>query len=450
MCEAQRVLKADRASVLVVSAAVPSVLVLALGLRGVVAVVCTLAGLGLSIMAARDVAATGRAPRVLWPTIAVLAVLSVLRAPMGSHDLWSYASYGRMVSEHGADPYRSVPATFPRDLVYPLVGWKHAPSGYGPLFTAYSVGVAELSGRSLLLLRWGFQLAAAASMLVCLGVLHRARRAAELTLVGLAPFVWVSVVNGGHNDAMVAAFVVVAVVCLMSARFAAFALLVGVAALIKLSAVFAAVPVVVMLVVRRQYRAAAIVSTGPVGAVALSLVFAPRSITNASTSTRDMVTRSSIWRPVSALTEISPTTITAVATAVIGVGMLAIAWQRRRDAEPGTGVGSSLSMYATAASYTLPWYLVWGLPALGLGADLVLVGMVAARGSLMLASYQLGGSFRFHDVVAIAISTIAPLALTFEFLRRALRRDTPPDQTAGPFPAPEPDNDEITPAAHAT
>ncbi|MCZ7629191.1 MAG: hypothetical protein M5U19_09060 [Microthrixaceae bacterium] len=117
--------------------------------------------------------------------------------PIASHDLWSYAFYGRMLSEYGVDPYNSVPAMFPHDVVYPVVGWRHTPAGYGPLFTAFSALLTWIAGDSLPVLRIGFQLLAASAVLWCLWVLARGRHVAALTLVALQPFVWISLVSRG-------------------------------------------------------------------------------------------------------------------------------------------------------------------------------------------------------------------------------------------------------------
>lgn len=167
-----------------------------------------------------------------------------------------------MVSHHGADPYTAVPASFPRDVVYPVVGWRDTPSGYGPLFTAYSAGVTRLAGESLLVMRLGFQLLAMGSVLWCLRVLARSGQVATLTLVALQPFVWVSVVNGGHNDAIMAATLLSAVVAFRRERIGIASALVGVATLIKLSAVILVVPLVAVLLVQRRWRAAAMTAGG--------------------------------------------------------------------------------------------------------------------------------------------------------------------------------------------
>ena len=201
-----------RSELCVVGAAAPSAAIVLVGLDGPGAAALTVCALLMSLLPARAVVETDRTPRALWPAVLMLGTLAATTGPIGSHDLWSYSFYGRMVSEYRVDPYRAVPAMFPHDAIYPVVGWRHTASGYGPLFTLYSAAVTKLAGGSKLVMRLGFQLVAAASVTWCLWVLSRARRHAALTLVALQPFIWVSVVNGGHNNAIVSIVSIVSIV----------------------------------------------------------------------------------------------------------------------------------------------------------------------------------------------------------------------------------------------
>lgn len=417
-----------------VAAVAPSAAVLVLGLNGSVAALCTVAGLIGSLVAARMFSSAQRAPRSLWPAVLILAVLAVARAPIGSHDLWSYAFYGRMVSHHGVDPYTAVPASFPHDVVYPVVGWRDTPSGYGPLFTAYSAGVTRVAGESLLAMRLGFQLLAAGAVLWCLGVLSRSGQVATLVLVALQPFVWVSVVNGGHNDAVTAALLLASVVAVRRDRIGV-ATLVGVAAvLVKIPAVIFFVPVGVALVLQRRWRAAGTLGAGALVSLGASWFIAPVSITNASVATRNIVSRASVWRPVRVLTGMSSPAITAAAMVAVVVVVGCIVWTRRRDRDLATSTGSSLAAFGMTASYTLPWYLLWGLPIVALSGDVALASIVAARGSLMQASYQLGPGPVEQDLARFAVSTIAAWVLMVLFVRRSIRRPTPTAATGDPRP----------------
>lgn len=408
-----------RAELCVVAAAAPSATVLFMALNGPGAAALTVSALLMSLLAAREVAATNRTPRSLWPAVLVLGVLAVATGPIGSHDLWSYSFYGRMVSEYHVDPYRAVPAMFPHDVIYPVVGWRHTPSGYGPLFTLYSSAVTTLAGGSKLIMRLGFQLVAAGAVTWCLWVLSRARRHAALTLVALQPFIWVSVVNGGHNDAIVAAVLLTAVMSFDRHHTVRAASLVGVAALVKMSAIFVVVPLVVYLLVRRRWRDATTMAALPVAALIAGELVAPGSLANASSASRGIVSRASVWRPVHLVTGLSGAQMTLLGTAAVAALIVWIAWRRGNDVTSSLSAGASLSVFGMTSSYTLPWYLIWGVPLLALSGDLAVLSVVVTRGSLMAASYQLKGS-SVEGVLGVVLSIIVPVVLLGVFVRRVM------------------------------
>lgn len=251
----------------VVAASLPTLALLVFAPPGNLGACLTVLGLGGSLWVARRCVHMTRLPRSTWPVLVCLAVAAVVRAPMGSQDMWSYAFFGRLVADYGADPYSVVANQHPHDLVVHLVGWRNTPSGYGPLFTLYSAAVAQMAGRSLVLLRLGFQIPAAASVLVCLRYLSTRGKTAAVLLIGLQPMIWLTTVNGGHNDALVALALLGAVVAFSADRTWAAAAAVAVAALIKLSSLLLVVPVCVVLVCRGRRRSvwvwAGVGRTGP-------------------------------------------------------------------------------------------------------------------------------------------------------------------------------------------
>ncbi len=411
-----------RPNLVVGAAAAPTILSLAMGATGGAAFGLTLVGLLGSVTAAGAVRDGGPTPPALWWSVAATATIAVARAPLGSHDLWSYAFYGRMWSQYGVDPYRSVPAQFPHDVLDPVVRWRTTPSGYGPLFTAYSAGATRLAGDSLVALRLAFQGVAAAAVICCLGVLHRAGRTRALVLIALAPFVWIALVNGGHNDALVGAAVLGAAVAFDRRRWAWAGVLITCAGMIKLPGLVVAGPFLAILLTHRRWRDAAVLAAAPVAAVATSLVLLPASLSNASTATRDRISRASIWRPVQILSGLPGAVLTAAAMVLVLCTVGAIAWVRRRDQRSALGAGASTAAFGMGASYTLTWYQFWGFPALALSGDLAATAIVAARGSLMQASYQLTGTGPAAAVTAALLSSAAPVVLLVVFLARVLRR----------------------------
>jgi hypothetical protein len=184
--------------------------------------------------------------------VGILLHLVALAIPLFlSRDVYSYAIYGRMVSEHGANPYTVIPAAFADDPVYPLVSvdWIDSRSVYGPAFTAISAGVTGLFSTPASTV-FGFKaMAAVAGVLTMLLTAAAARRAAPeraafaAALIGWNPVIVFHGVAGGHNDALVGLAVAGAVLLVLLRRdlLATAALTVG--ALVKISA---AVPLFVV------------------------------------------------------------------------------------------------------------------------------------------------------------------------------------------------------------
>ena len=390
---------------------------------GAVSAALVVVGLVASVGCAREVGHSERTPRGLWPSVAILAITAVARAPLGSHDLWSYAFYGRLVAFHHSSPYTTTARRFPHDLVYPLVGWRDTPSVYGPIFTAYSAVVARAAGDSLVALRLGFQLPAAAAVIGSLGVLRRFRRHSTLTLFALQPFVWISVVNGGHNDAILAVLLLVAVLAFQGGRTWASAALIAAATLVKMSGGLLVIPLVVIALTRRRWADAIVLAGMPTLALAVSGVAIPQLLTNAGGATSHKISQASVWRPLWLATDLDPRLLTTLAGVTVLALAAAIAWRHRHARNATTSGSASLAVFSFAASYTLPWYAVWGFPIAALGGDLVAAGLIAARGSLMTASYQLHGVTRLEDAASVLITGLAPLALFVLFLRHHLTSD---------------------------
>ena len=86
-----------------------------------------------AVSAAAFVFLEQRRPRVgLRPVlvaIGLVLLVAVSLPPRSSNDVWSYTMYGRIVSQHGGNPYVQLPRDFPHDPFLHLVGkgWRHTP-----------------------------------------------------------------------------------------------------------------------------------------------------------------------------------------------------------------------------------------------------------------------------------------------------------------------------------
>ena len=133
-----------------------------------------------------------------------------------STDAWTYWEYGRIAAVHDGDPYVDTPSEFPDDPAYGKAGadWRDTTSVYGPAFTLLSEAVALVAGSSSAAAAWIFK------VLAGLGVLASALLAARLArdkpdaaaLVGWNPLFAIHFAGGGHNDSLLIAATLAALV----------------------------------------------------------------------------------------------------------------------------------------------------------------------------------------------------------------------------------------------
>jgi hypothetical protein len=312
----------------------------------------------LAVLVARETKDPRLPVALTMAAVAVCVLTAVAVWPKGSHDMWSYAIYGRMASVHHANPYFHAPAEFGGDPLLRLVTWQHTRSVYGPLFTLLSMGIATVTGASPLATRLAYQGMAGAAVLVLAVVVGRRRGSAGLLVVGLNPAVLLYVVNGGHNDALVA---VALLACVLSIERGASGRAAGwgaVAASIKLVALLP-VGALVVWMVRRHGVAAAAKMAAVVGAalVAGYSVFGGAAALRPVLAASQMVSRASL---VGVLGRSNP--IVMLAPLAVGA-VLVLATSAATPSNRATVVAAAaVGAYLLCAAYVLPWYVVWGLP----------------------------------------------------------------------------------------
>jgi len=158
----------------------------------------------------REVIEPGMLRRTLVKWMAPLLV----SMPLASMDLYSYAAQAQL-ARLGRDPYTFTPADLPGKFL-DNVAWKwvDTPSPYGPLWVTVSRWVASLTGNhaliSVLVLRLIPFLAILGTARLLPGLAGRFGKRGDLALwLAIAnPLVLVHGVGGGHNDAVMVAFLV--------------------------------------------------------------------------------------------------------------------------------------------------------------------------------------------------------------------------------------------------
>jgi glycosyl transferase family 87 len=341
------------------------------------------------------VAAEVRRPRLDRRAVlalgAVVLVAAVAAPPRQSRDLWVYAMYGRMVAHHHVSPYRHVAAEFPHDPWTAKVphGWRQTRSVYGPLFTGASAAAMAPAGNSFLAGRLIFQLLAAAGVAGCLWLIERrTRSAAALALLALNPVVVVSVVNGGHNDALVG-LAVLGGVLLAGRRPVVAGLVLGAAVLIKAAALLPLGVVAVWLWRRRGWRAAAGLGAvaGACALVGYAFVGGRAALAPLRAASLD-VTGGSVWYGpkhwLADAVRLSPHRLSLMAAGAVLLLAAVVAGRRLGRATPALAAGGAVLAYMLAGAYVLPWYVFWGLPVLALCWRSPLAWVAAGHAAVLL------------------------------------------------------------------
>ena len=342
--------------------------------------------------------------------VSVLVLVAVITPPRGSHDLWSYTMYGRMLAAHGASPFTHVPADFAGDPFLRLVGrgWRHTGSVYGPGFAALAGAGTTLAGASVTASRLFFQgIAAAAFGVALLVVWRRTRDPGAVAFLGLNPAL-ILVINGGHNDLVVGLALLGGTVLLAGRRPYSAGVVLALGALVKLVLVL---PIAALLVWAwwRWGRRAANRSGATFGAVVVGAYIVAGG-TRALEPLLHAVhqhSRSSIWGFATSLF-LQPLGITgpdvmaplghlaliaiALGAAFVVLGSVAACRGGPVPAEATAAVviGATTLLFLLGGSYVLPWYSAWALPLLALAWRSRVATVAAVQAGACTVAYASG------------------------------------------------------------
>ncbi|MCW2524529.1 MAG: hypothetical protein JWO63_2864 [Frankiales bacterium] len=153
-------------------------------------------------------------PAVLRRTLIRWMLPLLVSMPLASMDMYSYAAQAQL-ARLGRDPYTFTPADLPGKFL-DNVAWKwvDTPSPYGPLWVTVSRWVATLTGNHALITVFALRLIPFAAIVVIAyllpGLARRFGKRGDLALwIAIAnPLVLVHGVGGGHNDAVMVAFMI--------------------------------------------------------------------------------------------------------------------------------------------------------------------------------------------------------------------------------------------------
>jgi hypothetical protein len=394
-----------------------------------VIVACT----GYAAMLAAEQRWGGLTIRLVAASTAASVLLAVLVVPRFTGDLWSYAMYGRILGVHHLSPWTHAPAQFPHDPLLHAVGrtWRHTPSVYGPVFTALSAGGAAIVGGAALPTRLLYQGMSA----IALGgagwlVWRRTRSAGAVAFLTVHPLVVIYLVNGGRNDILVGVAMLVAVVLTSKHQPVAAGVVGALAALVKVTGIVGVAALFVTLLARGDRRAANRLVIAAGGVFIFGYLVAGTTALLAPLQTAGaLYSRSSPWSVLSVLGLARPSAHLALALLACLV-LLVIG--RHRKSSAATAVAASLGMLSLAASYTLPGYAAWGLPAAALDHGSRVARIVATTGVTLVVTYEVlrhpfaGGAGSTLHLLAIVGGPLALLVL-IGLLIRTPRPDIRPD-----------------------
>jgi hypothetical protein len=316
-----------------------------------------------------------------------LLIVAVVFPPRTSHDLWSYAMYGRITATHHADPYRTTPASFPHDPALPRVdpAWRHQRSVYGPIFTGASALIARVTDRPVPT-RVIYQAWAALAIGAVVLTLARRGRSAAVAAVGLHPLVVVQLVNAGHNDALIGVLLVGAAAAARARRPGWVGIALALAVGTKAVALLPAVALLAWVWRAHGTRVAAWAGASMSAIVAVAYgVAGGLSALRPLASAASFVSRASIWR----LLDVSSSRGIARLGLMVGLVLipaLVLSTARLRMSAEAAAAASAL-VYLLAAPYVLPWYFAWAIPLVALADDTVIAAVVFAQSLLVVLAY---------------------------------------------------------------
>lgn len=328
---------------------------------------------------------------------ALLVFVCVAFPPVGSKDVASYAIYGRMMASHSLSPYTNTPADVVTDPWYPdvAVQWRHTSSVYGPAFSAVSALGMKAVGRNKTAGRIFFQALAGLALLASAAlVADRTKDPGATAFVALNPVLLASVVNGGHNDALVGLGILAGALLVERRQWRWAGLALALAAMVKIAAILA-LPALAWWAWRRGGRRATYRILA-VGGIALLVGYGVAGGLAAIEPVRhagSQQSRSSVWRPLVApmvrwLGDPSGQQVVGFMATALSVAAGALLVSSRVRLRPAAMTGAAaVCGYLLLGGYVLPWYWAWALLPLGLAWRTRLAVIASAVAALLMFGY---------------------------------------------------------------
>ncbi|MBO0784280.1 MAG: hypothetical protein J2P37_36210, partial [Ktedonobacteraceae bacterium] len=146
-----------------------------------------------------------------WLVTIGVGIVFVLTPAMLSHDIFSYAGYGRLQVLYHANPYFTSLAIFPHDSFRAINDWPGVPSAYGPIWQMISGVLVPVIGdspsRAILAYRSLALMGHLLNVVLIMCILQALGRSSRTVASGMLLYAWNPLVleesvMGGHNDVL--------------------------------------------------------------------------------------------------------------------------------------------------------------------------------------------------------------------------------------------------------
>ena len=339
---------------------------------------------------------------VIGSSIVAIA-FATLGPPLFSHDVYSYALYGRMWVLQHVNPYIQSPSVAVHDPFLPVAS-NGLRSVYGPLFTLIS-GVLVWVFRSPAATVAAFKFLSGAAWIGVVVLAYRLGRRRGMmqasfaaAVVGLNPVITLRLIAGGHNDALVSLAIMAAIAAWYDGHRLLVTFFLTLGMLVKIVAV---IPLVIFLwemirsestfrgrlVTLGKHLAVVVALTAlaviPFGAPlrVLSAFSKVASLSNGSPRPPELVLSSA---SASALRSLRLPQLVTLSNDVLQIAFLGLAaltllvLLRRRDRPIVEVILLSLLIFMLCSRYLQPWYLAWVVPLACFATRRRVLGIVLA------------------------------------------------------------------------
>ncbi len=411
----------------------------------------------------------GLQSRAMW--FALLASLFVINLsmlwlyPIDAADIFDNIARGRITAVYGGNPFYAVPQDFPRDVFRPYVAWQSATSAYGPGWELLAAGTSRLAGDDKLANVLGYKLLGllfyGGCVVLIAGILQR--RAPERSLQGVCLFAWNPLViyetaGNGHNDIVLAFFILLAMYALVNRRFTWAALALTVGALVKFASILL-LPIVLVaglhMLATRQARWRFVTATLLVCMGLVVLGYAPfwrggdpLSITRRETlftASLPALIQAQLEKPLG--TNVSQLLVARVALLLTGWAVVAQSWRTWRATDWLAPVRASAHILLFYLLFTClwfqAWYVLWPLalaavlPEGALGRTIVLLSYSAVWKTIIFDFFLYrGGPLppRVWRETTLGLVTLGLVWLYRGYTLIAPRKPHPPSPISDPRP----------------